>query len=145
MLVQEFGNAVVAGIRDEKFQYIEDILPSFCRRKEIMLRYNDIVTEMCMMINAEKIGYREALLVPFEQDDNWKDVSTWTSLVPKTRQICGDKGIGACVDKDHFTVQVSLSLSLVSVEGYFLYTGGVLFHVGWCIGLTALVFFSHIP
>ena len=28
-------------------------------------------------------------------------------------------------------------------EGLFLYTSGVLFHVEWCIRLTALMFFNH--
>ena len=36
---------------------------------------------------------------------------------------------------DEFGMQVGISLSIgLRFKGLFLYTGGVLFHVEWCIG-----------
>jgi hypothetical protein len=106
ILVEEFAQSVVDGGKDESLQYIEDIVSSagrFCTRKQMKMGYKDEVEKMCMNIVGSKTGYKEVLLIPFEQDANWERVTDVNSLMPKVRQICTD--VGACQNKQ-FDIQM---------------------------------------
>ena len=97
-MVEEFATAVVEGLRDPQFVYIEDIMNEFCRRKEIAMKYSDLVGSICFTVQNDKGGYREAFLQPFEKDgpEDWPKARTDVArLNAKKRDICTN--IGACV------------------------------------------------
>lgn len=98
-MVDEFAGAIVQGMTDPRYVYIEDILPEFCQRKEIVLKYTDIVASICFSIYSDKGGYREAFLMPFENDSDWPNVMQNPGLFRKKQQAC--TAIGACAPS-HF-------------------------------------------
>ena len=103
-MVEEFAGAVVQGITDPKYVYIEDILPDFCQRKEIALKYTDMVAAICFAIYSDKGGYREAFMVPFENDNDWANVAKPQGLFLKKQQAC--TAIGAC-KASHFELALT--------------------------------------
>ncbi len=104
VLVEEFGGAVIAGVSNPDFAYVEDVLPPFCNRKEVQQRYIDLVGGMCESIVKERVGYKEAFLLPFEQDSVWTAAAMATSIMNKKKKVCSD--IGAC-QAGHFQVALS--------------------------------------
>jgi len=97
-MVEEFASAVVQGLRDPQYTYVDDVLTDFCKRKEIAMKYSDLVGSICFTIQSDKGGYRDALLLPFENDDDWPSVrQNVDRLNEKKRQICST--IGACTAK----------------------------------------------
>lgn len=103
-LVEEFGDAVVSGVSNPAFTYIEDVLPALCSRKEVKQRYSDLVSDMCDTIATTRLGYKEAFVAPFEQDEQWTRTSMAAALPERTKKVCAD--LGAC-DKKHFEIRLS--------------------------------------
>ena len=97
-MVEEFAASVVEGLRDPQYVYIEDLMNEFCRRKEIAMKYSDLVGSICFTVQNDKGGYREAFLQPFEKDgpEDWPKARTDVArLNAKKKEIC--TSIGACV------------------------------------------------
>ena len=88
VLVEEFSSAVLAGVSNPEFMYVEDVLPPFCNRKEVQQRYVDLVSNMCETIVKERVGYKEAFLIPFEQDSVWTAAVMATSIMEKKKKVC---------------------------------------------------------
>jgi hypothetical protein len=103
-LVEEFGDAVVSGASNPAFTYIEDVLPALCSRKEVKQRYSDLVGGMCDTIVTTRLGYKEAFVAPFEEDEQWTSASMVEKLPERTKKVCTD--LGAC-EKKHFEVRLS--------------------------------------
>jgi hypothetical protein len=104
VLTEEFGNAVVSGVNNPAFTYVEDVLPAFCNRKEVKQRYSDLVGTMCDTIVSTRVGYKEAFLAPFEEESEYTSLSMELSIKDKTRKVCLD--MGACNSKQ-FEVQIT--------------------------------------
>jgi len=123
VIVEEFGKAVQALSLDADYQTLDDVLDgivvdwgdeddygdeagggdkaseldtriSFCKRPEIEMKYNEIVESQCKTFLNETLGYRNALLLPFEEDGVWPRVAERASLNDKTRRVC--QSVGAC-------------------------------------------------
>ena len=106
IVVEQFAKTVVEGAKDEQYQYIEDIIASpglFCSRKSLKMGHSSAVEKMCMSIVGNKGGYKELLLMPFEQDPDWESFTNPKSLLPKVRKVCTE--VGACVSKQ-FDIQM---------------------------------------
>lgn len=46
-IVEEFGAAAQTAAKDPKVRYVEEVLEGFCARKEVKLKYIDIVSDIC--------------------------------------------------------------------------------------------------
>ena len=111
-MVEEFASAVVEGMRDPQYVYIEDLMPEFCKRKEVAMKYSELVGSVCFAIQSDKGGYRDAFLLPFEADDDWANVRlSSVKLAEKKKKICGPAAIGACSAQ-----QFELSLKPAKLE-----------------------------
>lgn len=115
-IVEEFGVAVKNAVNNASIQYIEEVSFGMCERKEIKLKYIDLVTDVCKRIeqvrlfvlayrsntefhisitigvhhltsSQENSGYKEALLQPFEQDDQWDKLLTPAGINPKKQKV----------------------------------------------------------
>lgn len=96
VMVEEFADAVLQGLTDPRYVYVEDLLGDFCQRKEIAQKYSEFVGSICFSIASDKGGYREAFLLPFEADaPDWSNVKLAEGLVAKKMQICAST-VGAC-------------------------------------------------
>jgi hypothetical protein len=96
VMVEEFADAVLQGLADPRYVYVEDLLSDFCQRKEIAQKYSELVSSICFSIASDKGGYREAFLLPFEADaPDWSNVKRAEGLVAKKMQICAST-VGAC-------------------------------------------------
>ena len=49
-VVEEFGTAVKAAVKDKNIGYVEDVMEGFCERKEIKLKYVDMVSDVCQRL-----------------------------------------------------------------------------------------------
>jgi hypothetical protein len=109
-VVSEFAGAVQEGGKIAEYVYMEDILTKgggFCNRKQFDMRYQPIVGSMCkdMISSAAGIAYRDALLVPFEKEnDRWEQAQQPTTLRRKTSSICTT--VGACTSQQ-FDIQMT--------------------------------------
>jgi hypothetical protein len=46
-IVEEFGNAVYQNLRNPQIKYIDQLIEGFCQSKNIVLKYHDIVGDVC--------------------------------------------------------------------------------------------------
>ncbi len=105
VVAEEFAIAVVEGGTLDKYPYVEDVLTGFCQRNMLELRYHELVRTMCMSVTGDKVGYRDALLRPVEEEQQqWERMAEPLLLRPNVRKSC--LAIGAC-DKSHFEMQLA--------------------------------------
>lgn len=67
---------------------------NLCKRPEIDMMYTDFVKMHCEKFVNRTLGYREALLLPFEEDGVWPRIAERKGLWAKQRRIC--ESVGAC-------------------------------------------------
>lgn len=99
-IVREFGLLVFTHINDSNFKYIDDLMKGFCNMKRMTSEYSDIVGDICVNFERQKLGYKEVLVSAFEEDDNWKDVLSPVIIRNKQIKVCSESGIGACRAND---------------------------------------------
>lgn len=65
-VVEEFGTAVQAAAKDPNVRYVEDVMTGFCARKEIKLKYVDMVADICTRMEQVLVHYlvRVRLQIP---------------------------------------------------------------------------------
>eukprot|EP01038_Epipyxis_sp_PR26KG_P011867 gene11867-15883_t len=97
-LVEEFGKLVYQNIENPSIMYIEDITTDFCKSKVVSLKYVDMVGDICSNFEAEHLGYKEALIQTFEEDDSWDKMNNNRYLFSKKQKVC--TAIGACNQTD---------------------------------------------
>jgi hypothetical protein len=70
-IVEEFGIAAQAAAKDPKIRYVEDVMTGFCARKEVKLKYVDLVSDICTrleQVRAWKLWNR----VGFHRVQGWR-------------------------------------------------------------------------
>jgi len=103
IIVEEFALAVVQGENDPKYVYVDDVMGDFCRRREMMMQYSELVSTICMNIHGDRVGYREALVVPFEEHDQGglASITLPANVFARQKHVC--TAIGAC-QESHFEI-----------------------------------------
>lgn len=87
-IVDEFGQAVFNAIRDPKIKYIDQLTENFCGSKMIMVKYMDLVHDVCSAFEQETLGYKEALVSAFEGLQRWEDANKLPVLARMKKQVC---------------------------------------------------------
>jgi len=81
-IVEEFGVAVKNAVNNASIQYIEEVSFGMCERKEIKLKYIDLVTDVCKRIeqvryfssacgNTTYLNHQRAPLFPKPTGEQW--------------------------------------------------------------------------
>eukprot|EP01039_Chlorochromonas_danica_P011107 gene11106-12374_t len=102
-IVYEFAQAVDKAVTSSEVRYVEQVLTTnnFCSSKEISLKYIDMVQDICTnSFLDETIGYKEALITRFEQEESWEGLKQPSRVYKQQQDIC--VGIGACEEEDFF-------------------------------------------
>lgn len=94
-IVNEFAFVVDRAVNNSEVRYVEQVLSGFCESKEIALKYNDMVRDVCNnAFQDETAGYKEALITAFEQEDSWEGIATIPRIYQQQKKVC--LAVGAC-------------------------------------------------
>jgi hypothetical protein len=96
-VVNEFAGVVHRAVNSSEIHYIEQLLSGFCASKEISLKYNDMVADICGLFQEETLGYKEALVMRFEAEEDWEGVSSRPRILQQQKAVCN--AIGACTEE----------------------------------------------
>lgn len=103
VVVEEFSRVVKRNADDPEKLYVEDLLDPFCSSRELQMKYNDIVPNVCRDIaNISHNGHRNFLSKTFQEDVDFNNMDSLEQIFEKQRSIC--VGVGAC-GMHHFEFQ----------------------------------------
>lgn len=76
-LVGEFAELVITHAKDPTFPYIDDLTAGFCKSRGVTLAHVDMVGDLCLNFELERLGYKETLIAAFERgNEEWDKVTT---------------------------------------------------------------------
>ncbi|RYH31182.1 hypothetical protein EON65_03190 [archaeon] len=97
-VVNEFAFAVHRAVNHSDIRYVEQVMNNFCSSKEVSQKYNDMVIDICSLFKEETLGYKEALVLRFEAEEDWESVNRRKNVFEAQKAVC--TAVGACTEKD---------------------------------------------